>query len=197
MHLNRCLIASIFIFSGLYAQTHTKIPVTVSVGDYSRLGYKKPDMAFRVGVERFGRGHWLYVSGRFNPTDKISYGNVTQAGVGSEIFWKSGHGFFVGGGGNIRNITFHDLGPNQSYWTGGPMASGGWLVENIRVTVRGHFWEYDRRYKVRGVSWGMLYDIKGRIRVGFGQGVYSVYSKGARIDFGKNLVGDAIIGYVF
>lgn len=197
MHLKHRFVASIFLFSGLCAQHYTKIPVTVSVGDNSQLGYKKPDMAFRVSVERFSRDHWLHVSGHFNPTDKISYGNVTQAGIASEIFWKSSCGLFVGGGGNIRNITFHDRGPNQSYWTGGPIVSTGWFVENFRFAVDGRFWEYDRRYRVNGVSWTMLYDIKGRIRVGFEQGIYSVYSKGAHIDFGKNLVGGAIIGYVF
>ena len=197
MHLSRYLSALVFITPILCAQNYTKIPVTVSVGDYSRLGYKRPDVSFQMGAEHFRQKYWLNVSGHFNPTDKIYYGNVTQMGVSSELFWKSRRGFFAGGGGNIRNITFHDLGPNQSYWTTGPTASCGLLVRNLRVTVRGRFWEYDRRYDVRGVSWSLLYDIKGKVRVGFGQGVYSVYSKGAHINFGTNLVGSAIIGYVF
>lgn len=179
------------------AQSRTKVPVTIHVGDSSRFGYERPNLAFRIGAERFNENNWFYGAAYFNPTDKYVYGNVTQAGVSGEFFLKNHRGFFAGGGGNARNITFHDLGPGQNYWIAGPVISGGWMADNLRLYVSGRLWEYDKRYKVRGASWGMIYDIKGKVRTGFEQGFYGIQSRSSPIDFGKNFVWNGIVGYVF
>jgi hypothetical protein len=60
------LLFSVCAIKAVNAQT--KFPVTVAIGSYSQLGYKKPDINFRGGIEY----HSSHITGR------ILAGNLIQ-----------------------------------------------------------------------------------------------------------------------
>lgn len=189
------LVMTLFVTFTNLVLAEDKFPVTVSIGDYSRLGYKRPNIDIGAGVESQYRTCWFAVTGRFNPTDKIAYGKVTQSGVDGQLFWKPGRGIFLGGGVNLRNIRFHDF--DESYWTYGSLLSGGWIKDNLRITLTSYLPRHDIRYNLHGISWGMIYDIKGRFRLGFQEGWYKLSRKDSTVKFNDPLTASFIIGYVF
>ncbi len=193
---NFCMF-SIFCFCCVSVFAETKIPVVVNIGHAGQLGYKWPVVSVSAGLESYHENHWSHVTGKFSPTDKISYGDVTRYGVTGEIFWKSRRGLFIGGGGTLRNIRFHDLGPGQSYWTYGPTVAGGWLKDGTRIILRGHVYEHDVRYDFYGLSWTITHDIKARIRLGAEQGFYKVGPKGSGQRLGNAFVSSVVVGFVF
>lgn len=188
-------LSLLFIFC-IPIRAQTKFPVTLSIGDSGQFGYKKPDISISVSAEHFNRKWWLDIAGNFNPTDKIAYGDVTQIGGGGNLFWRVSRNLFLGGGGHIRNITFHDLGPGQSYWVTGPLVAGGWMHDNFRIVVQGQPWRHDRRYNVSGVSWTIANDFKKKFRLGFSQGVYGLSSKSGQ-NFGTSVLTSVKVGYIF
>ena len=189
----RFFICTLFSLGMLFAQT--KFPITVSVGNYGQLGYKIPNVAVSGGAEIHKSDYWANAWLKFDPTDKIAYGSVTQAFINGRAYWKPGKGFFIGGGANLRNIRFHDF--KGSYWTSGPIACGGWSDGKLRLVIDGVFTRHDVRYDLRGISWTVLYDFKNRLRIGTEQGIYKLRSKISGHDFGTNLTSEVFVGYVF
>lgn len=176
-------------------KSQTKVPVTVFLGDSKQLGYKRPHVDFRGGLEQYGKHYWVNVVGRFSPTDKETYGNLSQVGVTTELFWKHKSGAFLGGGATVQNLTFHDL--NLSRTSFGPLVSGGLLVGDSKILVRGHVFQHDKAYKLSGVSWGVTHDFKKHFRVGFEQGIFRVNPKESGQKATVPLTIAVIIGFVF
>lgn len=189
-------VLAIFLIFAASLNAQTQFPVTFSIGDSSQFGYKRPDISIGAGTEHFSQKWWLNVAGNFSPTDKIAYGNVTRTAVGGNLFWKFNQSFFLGGGGYLQNIIFHDLGSGQNYWTTGPVVAGGWMHDNFRVVVQGQLWRYDHRYNVSGISWTVTNDFKKKFRLGFSQGVYGLSSKSGQ-NFGTSVLTSVKVGYIF
>ncbi len=196
MSLKVWKIYAVFISCCVSVSAEIKVPIIADIGNSGQLGYKRPDIGLSAGLESYHQNYWFHITGKFSPTDKISYGDVTQYGVNGEMFWKNRCGLFVGGGGHLRNITFHDL--HESHWTYGPTVSGGWLSGGFRVVVRGYAYERDTRYDFSGVSWSVTYDLKGRLRLGSEQGFYRLRSKWSSDPKSDSaFVSAVVIGFVF
>jgi len=170
-------------------------PVTFAIGDASQFGYKQPNFSFNVGIEDQHEKFWYHIWNNYNATNKISYGNVTQESLRGRVYVKNDVGFFAGGGWNHRNIRFHDY--KESYWTYGPVVSAGWMQNGFRFRIEAPIYEHDVRYDLRGVSWEMIYDIDGRVRLGLVQEAYKIYNRSNGQNLGLNFRSDFVIGYIF
>jgi hypothetical protein len=173
----------------------TKFPVVIAIGNYSQLGYKKPDINFRGGLERHSLRYWMDIVGKFDPTDKFTYGDVSQYEARTDFFFEVPQNFFVGGGVIVRNIQFIDYG--KKYWTIGPLVGGGWGFDDFRLLVFWHLPRYDRRYHFQGISWEITYDIKKHVRFGVGQGFFAISPKIDYYQHYRSFVSSIICGVVF
>jgi hypothetical protein len=187
------LLLSVCAIKAVNAQT--KFPVMIAIGNYSQLGYKKPDINFRGGIEYHSSGYWMDFIGKFNPTDKFSFGDINQYETRTSFFFKVPQGYFVGGGVIIRNIQFVDYG--QKYWTIGPLVGGGRSFDNFRLLIFWNLPRYDKRYHFQGFSWEAVYDVKNRVRLGFEEGFFLFSPKIDHYQRHEAFVSSIICGVIF
>lgn len=134
---------------------------TFSLGDATGLGYKFPDTAVALGLEKNTRRLFLRMMGDVSLTDKFRYGNVTNVGFTGQVFVKLGEAMLVGGGVRGGAISFSDYG--KTYYRLAPTLGlgGKWQVreeDSVRLIISCVLPGHDVRYHLYGYSWDWNYD---------------------------------------
>lgn len=162
-------------------ETKVKVPLTFSIGDFSKLGYKNPYLAFGGGVEVWNKHFLFRAGGDFSPSPKFVTSDGYSISFNGQGLYRHGflssdqNSFFYLGGGGRYGVT-----KTSEYSKGNvrPMATFG-LEKNFpkeKYAIRGFFSRIfdgtDKINRLNGYTVKFEWDLRSHFRYSMEYGHY-------------------------